>query len=288
MRVLVTGSSGRLGREIVKCLHTHGIETTGIDVSPASTTSRIIDIRNVVELSDAVEQATHIIHTAALHGKHYDLNVPRIEFVKTNVFGTLNLLNLAVRFGIEKLVYTSTTSIYGKAMGDPEKAVWVDETLVPIPRDIYDITKQAAENLCRDFFEKEGLPTCVLRVSRFMEEPPNSIANYRLYRGLDESDCAHAHYLALNASLQSFEIFNISNKSPFSKDDLVELKFDAAAVIKKNHPEAAELYAANAWTLPESIDRVYDISKAEEMLNYHPTQNFPEYVTSQLNTDPRS
>ncbi|GAC1368548.1 MAG: NAD(P)-dependent oxidoreductase [Hymenobacter sp.] len=233
--------------------------------------------------AEAVLNATRgvgaIIHTAALHGKHYDLHYPRVDFVRTNVEGTLNLLNACVAHGIPKLLYTSTTSIYGQAMVHPTQAVWVDEELVPQPRDIYDITKQAAEVLCRDFFEKEGVETTVLRVGRFLPEPDNVAANHRFYRGLDERDGAMGHLLALEHRFSSFEIFNIAGGSPFAPQDVAQLRQDPAAVIRQRLPEAARLYQQLGWHFPASIDRVYSIAKAQRLLAYA-----PEYTALHLLT----
>ncbi len=278
MKVLVTGSSGRLGKEIIKYLRAREIAYIGIDLVPAETTDAVVDIRDRAKLDNLFSQVDHVIHTAALHGKHTDLNLPREDFIQVNILGTLNLLNLSVKHSIKKFVYTSTTSIYGKAMVHPEQAVWVEESLTPIPRDIYDITKQATENLCQDFFEKEGLATCVLRVSRFMDEPINNIVNYRLYRGLAETDGALAHYRALITPLDTFEIFNVSNKSPFTKGDLAKLKTNPVSVILNYFPRADEVYKARGWNFPTSIDRVYDITKAERILGYQPQQNFTEII----------
>ena len=112
-----------------------------------------------------------VIHTAALHGKHMDLHYPREDFVDTNIKGTLNLLNACLANGVKKFLFTSTTSIYGKSLVNDNQAVWVDEDLPIQPRDIYDITKQTCEELCRDFFEKEHLQTSVYRVGRFLQNP---------------------------------------------------------------------------------------------------------------------
>ncbi|MBK9105133.1 MAG: NAD(P)-dependent oxidoreductase [Saprospiraceae bacterium] len=164
-------------------------------------------------------------------------------------------------------------------MEDTSSAVWVDEELPAIPRDIYDITKLTGENLCKDFFEKEGLNGCVLRVSRFMEEPENSIANYRLYRGLDERDGAMAHWLALHKRFKSYEIFNISNDTSFTKADLIDLKHDPRKVILRYYPTSEEIYNRRQWTFPQSIDRVYAIDKAKRLLGYRPGNNFMEYIS---------
>lgn len=271
MTLLVTGASGRLGREVVRQARAEGRTVLGLDITP-SDTAEAFDLRKD-ELAPKLDGVTAVIHCAALHGRHLDLGLSHQAFIDTNISATLRLMQAAKQAGASRFVYTSTTSIYGKAMVDADNAVWVDENLAPKPRDIYDITKQAAEALCADAFAP-GFVTTVLRVSRFMDESANHIANYRLYRGLDERDGAAAHLLAASAPLKAFECFNVSNRSPFGRNDVAELKRNAPAVIRRYYPEVDAWYQARGWQLPASIDRVYDISKARRLLGYAPRFNF--------------
>lgn len=277
-KVVVTGSSGKLGREIVKKLREKDYEVLGIDLIPSETTHGLFDIRDRKLMENITKGYDAIIHTAALHGKHTDLNYPREEFIETNITGTLNLLSACVVNGIKKFLYTSTTSIYGTAMVNEEQAVWVDEDLTPEPRDIYDITKLTCELLCKDYFEKEKIETTVLRVSRFLPEDENTKANHRIYRGLDEEDGAIGHLLALEKSFDSFQVYNISNESPFKKEDLVDLYTNPRKVMMKYYPDIEQIYADKNWKFLERIDRVYSIEKAKKELNYRPIKNFDAFL----------
>ena len=277
-RILVTGSSGQLGKEIVSLLKHKNYNVIGIDIITSSTTDKLIDIRDVEQVNKITIGVDAIIHTAAIHGKHYELNYPREEFIKTNIDGTFNLLNACVLNGIKKFLYTSTTSIYGKSMVNEKQAVWVDETLLPNPRDIYDITKLTAELLCQDYFEKDKIEATVLRVSRFLPEDENTKAIHRLYRGLDEKDGAIAHLLALEKKFETFEIYNISNESPFKETDLRALMTNPKEVIKQYYPEVEAIFKGKNWVFPEKIDRVYSIEKAKSQLNYNPTNNFDKFI----------
>jgi UDP-glucose 4-epimerase len=282
MRVLVTGSSGKLGSVTVKLLCDSGHMVIGLDISGSATTNLIADVKDKSKILEVTQGFDAVIHTAALHGRHMDLNYSREEFVDTNIKGTLNLLNACVANGVSKFLFTSTTSIYGRSLVNDNQAVWVNEGLPVQPRDIYDVTKQSCEELCREFFEKEKIQATVYRVGRFLPESENLKLNHRLYRGLDEQDGAEALRLALEYKFDQFEIFNISSGSPFQKEDLIDLKLDAPSVIAKYYPEAVELYARNHWALPESIDRVYRSDKAMQMLNYHPKFNFEYLLKEQI------
>jgi UDP-glucose 4-epimerase len=277
-KILVTGSSGQLGKEIVLQLRARNYDVLGIDLVKAPTTDKIVDICDAEQIKIITKGFDAIIHTAAIHGKHYELNYPREAFIKTNIDGTFHLLDACVLHGIKKFLYTSTTSIYGKSMVNHQQAVWVDENLLPNPRDIYDITKLTAELLCEDYFEKEGIKTTVLRVSRFLPENDNLKAIHRLYRGLDEQDGAWGHILALEKSFTNFEIFNISNESPFKKQDLQELFTNPKKVIKRYYPNIEQIFANKNWVFPEKIDRVYSIEKAKKELGYYPKNNFSIFI----------
>lgn len=274
MRVLVTGSSGRLGMVTVNHLRACGHQVTGIDIIPAETTGDLIDILNKEAVLAVSKNIDTVIHTAAIHGKHYELNYPREAFINVNIYGTLNLLNACIANGVQKMLYTSTTSIYGDAMVNTDQAVWVDEELAIKPRDIYDITKQTAEQLCKDFFYREGLQTSVYRVGRFLPETDNLKLNHRLYRGLDERDGAEGLRLAMGQTFSEFELFNITSSSPFKKDELMQLKHDPAEVIKKHYPQAEAIYRSKGWDFPKSIDRVYVSDKAKRFFGYEPRFTF--------------
>jgi len=277
-KIIVTGSSGKLGKEIIKQLRLQNYEALGLDLINSDTTDKIVDIRNRKEIEEITKGFDAIIHTAALHGKHTDLNYSRDKFIETNINGTNNLLSACVANGIKKFLYTSTTSIYGTAMVNPQQAVWVDENLIPEPRDIYDITKLTCELLCKDYFEKEEIETTVLRVSRFLPEDDNTKANHRIYRGLDEEDGAIGHLLALEKKFCSFQIYNISNESPFHKADLKDLYTNPKKVIKKYYPNIEEIYKSKDWKFLQRIDRVYSIEKAKRELNYRPVNNFDSFL----------
>lgn len=275
MRILITGSAGRLGSAIARRLAgTHTV--VGLDVMPGEHTMHVGSVADRALVFDLVQGVDAVIHTASLHAPHVGQR-SREAFVDINIKGTLHLLEASVAAGVDRFVYTSTTSLYGNAMVPREQAVWVTEALDPRPRDIYDITKIAAEQLCQDF-AAAGLPTICLRTSRFWNEPLHHQAIYRLYRGVDVDDAVDAHLLALQAPATQSGTFNISAQSPFHQRDTAALLRDARAVIRAYHPDAEEFFRARGWALPERIDRVYVIDKAREALGYAPRRNFDFFL----------
>lgn len=272
MDVCVTGSSGQLGAVISSLLRAnHSI--VGVDSAPGEFTSHIGDITDQEFIISVTKGADVIIHTCSLHAPHLKTHSSE-EFIGTNINGTLNLLKSAVQNGIGRFIYTSTTSLYGHAMASTERAVWVTEDLLPQPRDIYDVTKIAAEGMCEAYANEYDLPCVSLRVSRYFPEPAYLTAVYRLYRGVDVRDAARAHTLAMEKRPSGYGVFNISAGSPFSKDETRDLLHDAPGVLLRHFPNIEEVFAEKGWKLPRSIDRVYSIEKAKQYLNYRPRYNF--------------
>jgi nucleoside-diphosphate-sugar epimerase len=140
------------------------------------------------------------------------------------------------------------------------------------------VTKLAAEHLCRMHFLAHGLNCVILRTSRFFPENDDTLtglsgenlkANEFLYRRLSVEDAARAHVAALEkAPAIGFGAFIISAPTPFNRQDAATLRSDACAVISRLFPDAGELYKQRGWSLPESISRVYDSSRARSELGF--------------------
>ena len=151
--------------------------------------------------------------------------------VDVNVTGTLNLLEEAVAAGVTAFVYTSTTSVFGDALVPPpgEPAAWVTEDVIPVPKNIYGVTKAAAEDLCQLFARNHSLRAIVLRTSRFFPEEDdnravrdgyaNVKANEFLHRRVDIEDVVSAHLLAIDHAPSGFAKYIISATTPFSRDE---------------------------------------------------------------------
>jgi len=272
MRVLITGSSGKVGHAIADKLNQSRHQTVGLDLIPGPRTDVIGNICDPDVVRSCTSSVDAIIHTAALHAPHVGQHSDSL-FTEVNVSATQYLLQAALDTQLQSFVYTSTTSIYGDALVGKNRAVWVDETLQIQPRDIYDQTKMAAEQACHQASQK-GLACRILRISRCFPEAEHLNAIYRLYRGVDLRDVAQAHLLALEQCSRQCKVYNISAKPPFKKSDCKNLFSDPLGVINQYFPWAAQAFIDRKWPLPEKIDRVYAIDKALAELNYQPKFNF--------------
>ena len=282
MRILVTGSAGRVGRAIyIKLMRTHDV--VGIDKTPCSTADYVGDIRDSAMMDRVLENIDVIIHTAALHAPHVGL-VPDSEFQSINVDATEQLALAGVKAGIKHFIFTSTTALYGYASTPKSIAGWVDEEVIPQPKSIYHKSKIAAETKLEEISNLFQLPVTVLQISRCFPEPADSMAVFRLTRGIDARDVASAHLCAVEKRLSGFNRFIISGATPFHLSDCEALYIDAEAVIKRKCPEIALAFKQRDWQLPQSLDRVYDSSSAREKLGWSPIHGF-ESVLEMLDTE---
>jgi UDP-glucose 4-epimerase len=288
MRVLVTGSSGHLGEALVRVLGAEGIDVVGLDVLDSPHTSAVGSIADRALVRRSMAGVDAVLHVATLHKPHVGSHA-RQDFVDTNITGTLNLLEEAVAAGVGSFVFTSTTSAFGRALspGPGAPAAWIDEDVAPVPRNIYGVTKAAAEDLCEIAHRDQGLPCLILRTSRFFPEgddrddvretypDANVKVNELLYRRGDIEDMAGAHRLALDRAAEiGFGRYIVTATTPFTRDDLAELRGDAPAVVRRLFPDYEALYAERGWSMFPSIDRVYDNTRAREELGWSPRYDF--------------
>jgi UDP-glucose 4-epimerase len=272
----------------VRSLAASGHEVVGLDLLPSRFTTFVGSIADAAFVERSVRGIECVLHAATLHKPHVVTHT-RQEFVETNITGTLNLLEASVAAGVRAFVYTSTTSVYGEAMRPDagESSVWVTEDVIPIPRNIYGVTKRAAEDLCELFQRKLKLPCIVLRTSRFFPDVDDDEAvrdayadgnvkvNEYLYRRVDIEDVVTAHVAALErAASIGFGRYVISATTPFAREDVAELGRDAPAVVRRLFPQYEHEYARRGWRMFPTIDRVYVNERARTDLGCRPQYDY--------------
>ncbi|MET0370280.1 MAG: NAD(P)-dependent oxidoreductase [Sphingobium sp.] len=292
MNVLLTGSSGWLGRFLGPMLLQAGHRVIGLDVAPGPGTDIVGSVADKAAIDRAFALGVEaVIHAGALH-KPDIARYPAQAFIDANVTGTLNLLEAARLAGHDRFVFTSTTSLMiSQSIRDEagNAAAWLNETSGPIePRNIYGVTKHSAEGLCRLYARDHGLATIILRTGRFFPEDDDTIDTLQgengkavefLHRRLTVEDAAAAHVRALEQAPQiGFGTFILSATPPFIRADAPALKVDAARVIARHFPDAPALFSARGWVLPSSIGRIYDPSLAAERLGFRCRTGFADIM----------
>jgi len=208
MRVLVTGSGGHLGEALVRTLNGLGHEVVGLDILDSPFTTHIGSISDHSCVKRCMGGMQIVFHAATLHKPHGATH-RRQDFIDTNVTGTLNLLEEAVSRRRDLRLHE-----HNKRLRRCPRAAcrspcgMVTGEVTPVPKNIYGVTKAAAEDLCQLFRRKQGLACIVLRTSRFFPEEDDSKvvretytdgnlkANEYLYRRVEIEDLVSAHLLA--------------------------------------------------------------------------------------------
>lgn len=163
MRILITGASGRIGRATYISLSAEH-EVIGFDRAPSSTSDIVESIEDADSIRAALRGVDAVIHIAAMHAPHVGHSTEE-AFEATNVAATGRLARLAEEAGARTLVFTSTTALYGSASTPNDRAAWIDEETVPLPRTIYHRTKLRAEALLHELAQKSRLSVTVIRMS---------------------------------------------------------------------------------------------------------------------------
>jgi UDP-glucose 4-epimerase len=292
MRILVTGSAGHLGEALMRVLESSSHQAIGLDIKSSAFTHCVGSIVNRDFVRDCVRNVDAILHAATLHKPHIATH-SRQDFVDVNITGTLNLLEESAAAGIKSFVFTSSTSVFGLALTPPAgaPAAWITEDVMPVPKNIYGITKLAAENLCQLFQRKTSLPCVVLRTARFFPEDDddesarlayagdNLKVNEFLYRRAELEDVCSAHLLAAEQAPRiGFGRYIISATTPFTREDMHDLRQDARAVLARRAPGYEQVYAERGWSMPASIDRVYDNQLARIELGWRPLYDFDQVI----------
>lgn len=304
MRVLVTGSAGHLGEALVRVLaQDPRFEVRGADIKSSDFTTHVGSVADRHFVAQAMRGVDVVLHTATLHKPHV-VTHSKEAFVETNVLGTLRLLEAAASIGAKRFVFTSTTSAFGEALrpapGQP--AAWVTEATTPVPKNIYGVTKVAAEDLCQLFHREHGLNCIVLRTSRFFPEEDDSRAvraafsdtNAKaiefLYRRVDLQDVVDAHLLAAQrAPKLGFARYIVSATTPFRSEDAAQLNKNAVTVLRDRVPGFEDAFAMLGWRMFDRLDRVYVNDAARRDLGWQPEFDFERVLRMSLDgEEPRS
>lgn len=277
---------------MVRTLKSLNDEVISVDILPSPFTTHTGSIVDRDFVKRCMSGVTTVFHAATLHKPHVATHSQQ-EFIDTNITGTLNLLQEAVAAGVESFIFTSTTSVFGDALVPPtgEPAAWITESVTPVPKNIYGVTKAAAEDLCQLYYRNHGLPCLVLRTSRFFPEEDdhrgmreayaddNLKTNEFLFRRVELEDAVSAHLAAARrAKAISFGKYIISATTPFSPEDTADLRTRAEAVVQRLVPAYADEYKRRGWSMAPGIDRVYVNERARTELGWQPRYDFQHVI----------
>lgn len=299
--ILITGGTGFLGVHLARHFLRKNYKVILLDTAPLTAKDlmgkvEVIneDIRNYYKILDYFKGITYVIHAAAALPIHHDRNY----IFDVNVNGTKNVLKASHKNKVKRVVFISTTAMYGVPRSLPEKET---DKIYPIGH--YGESKAEAEKLCLSFVKK-GLSVNILRPKSFLgperlgvftiwfeaiysNRPVFILGNgNNLYQLLEVGDLANAIESSL-ITRRSGEIINIgAEKFGTWRENLTNLIISArskskiiALPVLPTQIALAILEAFNlspivAWhykTFP--VDSYVSIEKAKKILNYKPTKS---------------
>ena len=167
MRVLVTGSEGRIGRHLAGVLDGKGYSLRGFDTrADTQAAGGPIDDRHVGDLRDlpAVRSAMRgvdaVVHLGAIPSDRDD----GAAVMQTNVMGSWNVLQAAQENGVRRVVFFSSINAQGSVLtGHPPAVLPIDDDYPHHPATPYQLSKHLGEEICRSFSERHGMITLCLR-----------------------------------------------------------------------------------------------------------------------------
>ena len=299
MRVLVTGGAGFIGSNLVEELLVRGHEVRVLDNFSTGHRPNLAGILDDIELVEgdlrsyervhhAVRGCEIVFHEGALPSVPRSVQDP-LTTSEVNVGGTLNVLLNARDEGVRRLVFASSSSIYGDAPGFPRR-----EDAAPMPLAPYPVSKLAAEQYCRVFSSVYGLETVALRYFNIFgrNQDPNSQYSAVIPRfisamrdgwpptfhgtGAQSRDFTHidnvvaANLLAMDAPGAGGRVFNIACGSHHSLNELVEIL---------NRLLSSQIEPLHTARRAGDVERSWaDISQAETVLGYRPIVEFEKGV----------
>jgi UDP-glucose 4-epimerase len=292
---IVTGGAGFIGSNLVNFLIDQGQEVIVIDNESSKTSSKFnwntlahnykLDICDYNSIFPLFEGVDYVYHLAAESRIPLSIESP-VQNVRTNVLGTVNVLQCSRSNSVKRLMFSSTSSIYGRN-STPNKESQQADCLNP-----YSVSKYSAENLCRMYSELFGLETVIFRyfnvygpkepnygpyapvVGIFIKqnsigEPLTVVGDGKQKRDFTHvQDVVEANFMASTASIPKELFGTVFNVGSGTNHSILEL----AKMISLNH----EFIPARKG---EMRDTLADITKIKNVIGWEPKKNLKSYIS---------
>ncbi len=278
-KIVVTGGSGNLGREVIRDLLAHGREVLSLDrAAPPSEIcpSRIVDLTDAGAVRRALEGAAGVVHLGAYQAPGI---APDPETFANNTSASYNILHAAAGVGIGRVVLASSTAAFGFLYAPkpfPPDYLPLDEKHPCRPQDPYGLSKVVAETAADSFARLHGMAIRSLRFPGvnfapdfrgFAERFGDAGAKLaRFWSYIDARDAAAACRLALEAGPRGHEILVVAAPTSTVRDatdDLIARYFPG---VKKARPELRGNWSG------------VDSSRAREVLGFEARHVWEKYL----------
>ena len=295
MKIIVTGAAGFVGSHLCERLLTDkNNEVIGIDgfIDPSTKHLKTLNLQSVIHHNrftfidenllqinweNYLKGIDVIYHLAGMPGVRTSWGPNFSEYISHNISVTQRLLEASKKYPIKKLVYASTSSIYGQKNGK------VAEDATPVPLSPYGVSKLTGEHFCHVYHNNVGIPIVILRYfTVYGPRQRQDMAFHRFIKCIIEnkplpifgngeqtrdftyvSDCVEGTASILNADQsvigETFNIGGIERASVLKTISILEKIFNTQAHLMYTGKTRGE--PKHTWA---------DISKAQKLLNYQP------------------
>lgn len=303
MKVVITGAAGFVGSHLTKECVRQGYDVIGIDNLATGRLENIkkerffrlpgkfefkhLDI-NHIDMYRYLDGADTVFHLAALPRVQFSIDYP-LEANKANITGTLSVLEAARIAKVKRVIFSSSSSVYGGAKIFPT----AENAEMPMPRSPYALAKLAGEHYCRIYSELHGVDTVSLRYFNLFGEnqipggPYSTVICAFMDRKFNGGECqingdgsvsrdfcyvgnvVDANLLAAKSKkIFNGDVFNIACGETYTINNIYEKICDLSGTfLPKRHgpPRKGDPKKSHA-----------DITKAQKILGYNPNVKFAE------------
>lgn len=278
-KVVVTGGSGLLGRDVIKEFLEHGYEVVNADMKhPKEALCRtvITDLTNLGEVYGVLAGADAVVHLAAIPVAYSHPN--EVTF-QNNVMSTYNILEAAGSLGIKKAVISSSESSYGICFSTQNltpQYVPIDEQHPQLPEESYGLSKIVNENTADMIERRTGMQVVSFRLGNVIA--PEMYSNFPgfihdpeqrktiLWSYIDTRDAASAYRLAVETDGLGSVALNIGA-------DETSMDIESKQLMETCYPDVSEFKKELTGYEP-----LLNNEKAKQLLNWKPVHKWRNYV----------
>ncbi|MDA9329373.1 NAD(P)-dependent oxidoreductase [bacterium] len=293
MRILFTGGSGKAGKHCINYLVEHGHSLLNLDqvnLENPKVLTRFADITDAGQVFDVMgsyanyDELDKAIGIPKFDAVVHFAAIPRLlmtsdnECYRVNTLGTYNVIDAAIKMGVQKVIFASSETTYGICFADGElkpNYLPIDEEHPTIPEDSYAMSKVVNEATAKSFQRRSGIDIYGLRINNVIE-PHEYIENFpkflkdpdlrrrNIFSYIDARDLGQMVQKCLNTDGLGFQIFNASNDDHsvgLSSKELIDRYY-------KDVPIQSD-------KIPQSF---YSNEKAKRLLGFKPEHCWRDYI----------
>lgn len=293
MRILFTGGSGKAGKHSINYLLKHAHSVLNLDqvnLEHPKVLTRFADITDAGQVFDVMgsyanyDELDKAIGVPKFDAVVHFAAIPRLlmtsdnECYRINTLGTYNVIDAAIKMGVQKVIFASSETTYGICFADGKlkpNYLPIDEEHPTIPEDSYAMSKVVNEATAKSFQRRSGIDIYGLRINNVIE-PHEYIENFpkflkdpdlrrrNIFSYIDARDLGQMVQKCLNTDGLGFQIFNASNDDhsvDLSSKELIDRYYKGVPIVSDEIPQS-----------------FYSNEKAKRLLGFNPEHSWRDYI----------